>query len=187
MSIASAGETRRRATFGLGLILRLGVVYLGLIVVDAFALFLIYAFALDGVWELAITVALITLMVNVIYLRRGLYAQRWIAPALALMCLMVVFPMVYTVYVSFTNYGDGNLLTKQQVINLLARDTYLPEGGQVFGWDLYQNDAGELALWLTDESDGDAYYFATLGRICAGYGRCGRCGIAGASIRAIAN
>ena len=82
---------------------------------------------------------------------------------LALMCLMVVFPMVYTVYVSFTNYGDGNLLTKQQVIILLAQETYLPEGGKVYSWDIYQNDAGEYALWLTDENDDDAYYFATLG------------------------
>ena len=110
--------------------MRLGAVYLGLAVVDALALFLIYAFALDGVWELAITVALITLMINVIYLRRGLYAQRWIAPALALMSLMVVFPMIYTVYVSFTNYGDGNLLTKQQVINLLAKRYVSARGRQ---------------------------------------------------------
>ena len=167
MTTATNGGAPRNATFGLGLILRLGAVYLGLIVVDALALFLIYAFALDGVWELAITVALITVMINVIYLRRGLYAQRWIAPALALMCLMVVFPMVYTVYVSFTNYGDGNLLTKQQVINLLAQDTYLPEGGEVFGWALYQNDAGEYALWLTDENDGGAYFFATLGDLAS--------------------
>lgn len=163
MSSESPAKGSRSAAFGPALILRLGAVYLGLIVVDAFALFLIYAFALDGVWELALTVALITLMINVIYLRRGLYAQRWIAPALALMCLMVVFPMVYTVYVSFTNYGDGNLLTKQQVINLLAQETYLPEGGKVFRWDLYQNGEGEYALWLTDENDDNAYHFATLG------------------------
>lgn len=161
-----ASESRaieRRSAFGLAPLLRLGVVYLGLIALDALALFLIYAFVIDGVWELAVTFALITVMINVIYLRRGLYAQRWIAPALALMCLMVIFPIVYTVYVSFTNYGDGNLLTKQQVINLLTQDTYLPEGGEVYRWDLYQNDAGQFALWLTDDNDGGAYYFATLG------------------------
>ena len=101
-------------------------------VVDAFALFLIYAFASDGVWELAITIGLITLMVNIINLRRDLYALRWIAPALSLMCLLVVYPIVYTVYVSFTNYGDGNLLTKSQVIRLLSREAYLPDGGKVY-------------------------------------------------------
>ena len=143
-------------------LLRLGVTYLGLIIVDAFALSLIYAFASDGIWELAITIGVITLMVNVINLRADLYALRWIAPALSLMILLVVFPIVYTVYVSFTNYGDGNLLTKTQVLKLLGPQTYLPEGGQVYRWNLYQNDNGDFALWLTDEDAGGAYYFATL-------------------------
>ena len=143
--------------------LRAGIVYLGLVLVDAFALFLVYALAADGVWELAITIALVTVAVNIINLRQGLYALRWIAPALALMCLLVVFPLVYTVYVAFTKYGDGNLLTKQQVINLLASDTYLPEGGKVYAWNLYQDESGEYALWLTDNDDGDRYYFAPRG------------------------
>lgn len=163
MTKVSAADKRKRASFGPAAVFRLGFVYLGLMVVDAFALFLVFAFAADGVWELAITVGLVTLMINVIYLRRDFYALRWIAPALALMCLMVVFPIIYTVYVSFTNYGDGNLLTKQQVVQLLAQDTYLPEGGKVYEWNLFQNDMGELALWLTDENDGGKFYFATLG------------------------
>ncbi len=160
-------EKHKRNALTAGNFLRLGAVYLGLALVDAFALYMIYAFANDGVWELAITVGLITLMVNIINLRQGLYALRWIAPALALMCLLVVYPIFYTVYISFTNFGDGNLLTKQQVIGLLANDTYLPEGGDVYLWRLYQNAAGEYALWLTDENDGDAYYFATVGSFAA--------------------
>lgn len=143
-------------------IFQLLATYLGLAIVDAFALFLIYSFASDGVWELAITIGLITLMVNVINLRDDLYPLRWISPALALMGLMIVFPLVYTIYVSLTNYGDGNLLTKQQVIGLLANETYLPEGGNVYEWTIFQNDAGDYALWLTDEDEGDKYYFATL-------------------------
>ena len=162
MAEISYEQKRKRSSFGPATIIRLGAVYLGLMIVDAFALFLVYAFATDGVWELAITIGLITLMVNIINLRRDLYALRWIAPALALMCLLVVYPIAYTVYVSFTNYGDGNLLTKSQVIKLLERETYLPEGGKVYAWDLYQNLDGQFALWLTDENDGDKYYFATM-------------------------
>lgn len=145
-----------------GSLLRFGATYLGLIILDAFAITLVYAFASDGVWELAITVGLITLGVNIINLRGDLYPLRWIAPALALMTLLVVFPIVYTVYVSFTNYGDGNLLTKTQVLKLLAQQTFLPDGGEVYGWNLYQNDTGDFALWLTDESADDSYFFATL-------------------------
>ncbi|MCY3779633.1 MAG: ABC transporter permease subunit [Chloroflexi bacterium] len=162
MMKGKAGEQlpRRGPIWG-GSLLRLGATYLGLIIVDAFALYLIYAFAADGIWELAITIGVITLGVNIINLRADLYALRWIAPALSLMTLLVVFPIVYTVYVSFTNYGDGNLLTKTQVLKLLAQQTYLPDGGKVYGWTLYQNNVGDFALWLTDESAGDAYYFAT--------------------------
>ncbi len=155
-------DKRKRLSFGSAQFVRLGIVYLALMIVDAFALFLIYAFASDGVWALAITIGLVTLMVNIINLRRDLYALRWIAPALALMCLLVVYPIAYTVYVSFTNYGDRNLLTKSQVIKLLGRETYLPEGGKEYMWDLYQNSQGEYALWLTEENDGERYYFATM-------------------------
>ncbi len=157
----SASGPRRRSLSGASL-LRLGATYLGLIIVDALALYLIYAFASDGIWELAITIGLITLGVNIINLRADLYPLRWIAPALSLMTLLVVFPIVYTVYVSFTNFGDGNLLTKTQVLKLLDQQTYLPEGGKVYGWALYQDAGGQYALWLTDESAGDAYTFATL-------------------------
>ena len=37
----------------------------------------------------------------------------------------------------------------------------MPEGGKEYTWDLYQNTQGEYALWLTDENDGEPYYFAT--------------------------
>ncbi len=162
MTTATTDDKPKRSNGKSKSIAQLGLTYFALAIVDAFALFLVYSFANDGVWELAITIGLITLMVNVINLRDDLYPLRWISPALALMGLMIVFPLVYTVYVSLTNYGDGNLLTKQQVITLLANETYLPEGGKVYGWNIYQNDAGDYALWLTDEDDGDAYYFATL-------------------------
>ena len=167
MSTLLLDEKPKRSVFDSRSLLRLSVTYLALAVLDAMALFLVYAFASDGVWELAITIGIITLIVNVINLRGDLYPLRWISPALALMGLMVVFPIVYTVYVSLTNYGDGNLLTKQQVINRLAQETYLPEGGQVFPWNLYQNSNGYFALWLTDENDGDNYYFATLNTFAA--------------------
>ena len=162
MTAILQSEKRKHSAFGSRSLLRLALTYLALAILDAMALYLVYAFAADGVWELAITIALITLMVNVINLRAGLYPLRWIAPALALMGLMVVFPIIYTVYVSVTNYGDGNLLTKQQVIARLAQETYLPEGGKVYAWNIYQNDAGDLALWLTDDAEGGSYYFATL-------------------------
>ena len=84
MTDHSPADKRKRLSFGPAQFVRLGIVYVALMIVDAFALFLIYAFASDGVWALAITIGLVTLMVNIINLRRDLYALRWIAPALCL-------------------------------------------------------------------------------------------------------
>ncbi len=167
MNRRPASDTAHRRTRGGSDVLRLFVTYLALAVVDAFALYLIYVFAADGVIELAVAVGVVTVGVNIINLRQGLYALRWIAPALSLMVLMVVYPIVYTVYVSFTNFGDGNLLTKQQVIRILSQETYLPEGGKVYAWSIYANAAGEYALWLTDRNAGDRYYFAEQGSFAA--------------------
>src|SRR3954470_2278843 len=89
-------------------LLRLG----GLAVIDASAIYLIYNMVLDGVWQLAIVIAIITVLVNAIFLSDGLYPLRWISPGLALMLLVVVYPVFSTVYIAFTNYGDGHLLTK---------------------------------------------------------------------------
>ncbi len=163
MNRQAASDNPNRHNRGGSDVLRLFVTYLALALVDAFALYLIYVFAADGVIELAVAVGVVTIGVNIINLRQGLYALRWIAPALSLMVLMVVYPIVYTVYVSFTNFGDGNLLTKQQVIRILSQETYLPEGGKVYAWTIYANAAGDYALWLTDRNAGDSYYFATLG------------------------
>lgn len=128
------------------------LVYGGLMLLDALALLLIYNFAADGIWELAIAFSAVTLLVNVINLHPGLIPLRWISPALALMTLLVLYPLIYTVYVAFTNYGDGHLLTEQQAVKQVLRETYLPEDGDNFSWQPYVRGEGEYALLLTDEA-----------------------------------
>jgi ABC-type sugar transport system permease subunit len=64
------------------------------------------------------------------------------------MIIMLVYPTAYTVYVAFTNYGDGHLLTKTQVINQLERQTFRPEDGSEYTWTAYRSESGDFALWL---------------------------------------
>lgn len=126
--------------------------YIALMLFDAFTIFLIVRLIGDGVWELAIVFGVITLFVNVINLSPNLVPLRWMTPALALMTLMVIYPIIYTVYVSFTNYGDGHLLTKQQVAVQLSRERYLPEEGLTFDWEPYINANGEYGLLLINDA-----------------------------------
>ncbi len=150
----SAAPSRDKAWFGSvpSLIFRL----LALIVIDAFALWLIYQMIADGVYPFAAILFLVTLMINVVFLVEPLNPIRWMAPGLALMILMALYPVMFTVYTAFTNYSAGHVLSKQQVIQRITRDLYLPEGGRTFSWAGYQREPGDYILFLTD-ADGASF------------------------------
>lgn len=144
------GLTRPLAHFS-GDLLRTALRLLGLALVDAVALWFLYQVVIDGVWFLAAAVAIITLGINIVFLREDLYPLRWLSPGLALTVLMVVYPLVFTVYTAFTNYSDFHLLTKQQVIRLLEKEHYLAEGAAVYSWTAFRSPAGEYAVCLVSE------------------------------------
>src|SRR5690606_21432888 len=60
------------------------------------------------------------------------------------MLVFVIFPLLYTVGIGFTNYSGTNLLSFQQVQRYHLGQTYL--AGERFGFSLHQNDDGELRL-----------------------------------------
>ncbi|MFP3852836.1 MAG: maltose ABC transporter permease MalF [Anaerolineales bacterium] len=135
---------------------RIAVRYLALMVVNAFAVYMFWLLASDGVWFLAVAIVLVTLMVNVINLSERLYPLRWMTPAFTVIALMVLYPLVFTVYTAFTNYSDGHLLSKVQAIKRITQDYYLPEGGITYQWAAFRADDGGIALWLTGEQ-GEAF------------------------------
>jgi ABC-type sugar transport system permease subunit len=139
-SLASLANSLPRIAFRL-LILAL---------LDAFSIFLIYLFVYDGLWPLAVLVTITTLVINVINLWERFYPLRWMSPAIAIIMLFVLYPIIFTVYTAFTNYSDGHLLTKVQSIHRIGQDTFLPEGGVVYSWTAYRSPDGEFALWLVD-------------------------------------
>jgi ABC-type sugar transport system permease subunit len=79
------------------------------------------------------------------------------SPAFAIIILMVLYPLSFTLYTAFTNYSDGHLLTKTQAINRLGQDTYLPEGGLTYNWSAFRAADGTIALWLVNE-EGEAFF-----------------------------
>lgn len=131
---------------------------LGLAVIDAFAMWLILAMIGDGIYALAFVLAAITLLINVIFLRDEFYPLRWMGPGLALLILIVLYPMISTIYVGFTNYGEGHLLTKQQTIERIQQTTFLSEDATTYVWVAYRTAGDEYALLLQNE--GEALLFA---------------------------
>ncbi|NDJ87403.1 MAG: hypothetical protein GYB66_16110, partial [Chloroflexi bacterium] len=132
---------------------------ISLAALDAFALWFLYELVSDEVWFLAITIVVVTLAINVVFLNDRLYPFRWFSPGLALMILMVAYPTLFTIYTAFTNYSTGNLLTENRAIERIEEKPeyrYLPEGQQAYHWlrSSYRNPEGDYLLWLVGYQDG---------------------------------
>jgi arabinogalactan oligomer / maltooligosaccharide transport system permease protein len=137
------GMSNRTATVP-GILLRLSA----LLVVNAIGIWLFYHTFFDGLYPLAAVFAIILVFVNVVFLKDGLYPLRWLALGLSVMLLMSIFPIVYTIYIAFTNFGTGHIFTRQQAIEQLEGTLYLPEGGPSYSYTAFVNADGEYALWL---------------------------------------
>ncbi len=141
------GALERPTTSLTDLLLRLG----GLVFIDAVALWFAYRLFSNGAVVIGGLILFITLLVNVIFLFNGLYPWRWLTPGLALLILMVVYPVVYMVYIAFTNYGDGHLLTKEQVVAQLGTQYFSGEVGATYKWTAFRSDDGRFLIHLEDQ------------------------------------
>lgn len=129
-------------------IVRMGL----LLAIDAFAIwFTLRAFAV-GFPALGIAVAIVAAGANYIILVRDMYPLRWMLIGLIMMSMFSIYPIVLTGIVAFTNYGDGHLLTKEQSIEQILKQRYLPEGGSAYSWTGYINGADEYVLFLQNEA-----------------------------------
>ncbi len=141
--------------------LRLGLVGL----FDAGLIWLIVRLVQDGSYPLAGIFIALGLVVTVSMSLDRFRAWRWLCVGLSLALLFVLYPILYTFYISTTNTGGGHVLTRQQVIDALERVQYVPEGGRKFSWTAFESPAGEYALWL--QAEGSAAQWVTVGAVQA--------------------
>lgn len=109
----------------------------------------------DGFVPLAAMVTATVAFLVLIILKKSLSPWRWLATGIVLAVLFTVFPIFYTVYLSFTNMGSGHLLTKQQAITRLTAEEYVPDGSPSYAWEAYKGTDGSWELLLVD-GDGNA-------------------------------
>ena len=127
----------------------LGLAILNVIVIWS-ALFLI---SNQSYWVLALLL-FGALIVNIVFILPGGYPFRYLLPATIFMFLLVVYPIVYTVYISLTNYGTGNILSKEQVVAQFEDKYVLDRDEESFTFQAYQSAQDELAF-LFSRSDGE--------------------------------
>ncbi|HEY7582834.1 MAG TPA: ABC transporter permease subunit [Acidimicrobiia bacterium] len=137
---------RRRLNLGSAFI-RFGAVAL----IDALLALALPALIAQRSWTLVALVGLIALIVNGVYLYPRAQASRWLTPGLIFMLLFVVWPVVYTSYVSLTNYRTGNVQSKDQVIAQFERQPLQStEGAVALTLEVYRDAGGNFAFLVTD-------------------------------------
>jgi maltose/maltodextrin transport system permease protein len=103
-----------------------GPAALALILVTA--LYLVTRVYAAGEFLLAGTMLVIVALAAWIYTARTTYAFRYLFPGIAAALIFVVFPMVYTIAIGFTNYSSRNLLDFHRAEQYFLTETYRAEG-----------------------------------------------------------
>ncbi len=134
-------------------------VRLGLIgLLDAAIVFSVPVLVTEKAWVILTGLILAGLLFNWAYLSPRAGASKWLAPGLVFMALFVVWPVIYTAYVSLTNWATGNVLTKEQVVEQLERQTIRAAGeGVALQLFVYRNGAGDLRFLVIDPQ-GNQYF-----------------------------
>jgi arabinogalactan oligomer / maltooligosaccharide transport system permease protein len=139
-------KTAKKVHLELSTILRIAL----LVVVDIALIWFIAQLMSNGFFNIAIVLIIIVIFNTYVFLAPKAYPLRWMAVGLSALLLFAIFPIIYTTYVAFTNYGDGHLLTKVQALEQIQRELYLPEEGRAFEWIAFRSAEGEYLLWIKD-------------------------------------
>ncbi|MGA8477473.1 MAG: hypothetical protein WB696_05900 [Chthoniobacterales bacterium] len=88
-----------------------------------------------------------------IYLSPRAYTFRYLFPGLFAFSLFVIFPLLYTVYISLTKYSSSHLLSYQNVAELLEQDSYIVPDTPCYDYLLYRQGSLKYVLLLVDQSN----------------------------------
>jgi maltose/maltodextrin transport system permease protein len=113
--VERAAPEAPRLTFG----------WLGWLVIALLSLGMLYAswmLYLTGEVLLASLLLVATVGFALVFSFRRLYSVRFIYPGLVAVGLFVAFPVIYTIYLGFTNYSSFNILTFERAQRVLLQD-----------------------------------------------------------------
>ena len=129
----------------------LGIRLIGLAIIDALALwFAASIYSRENSPVIPIVLLLVTALINYIFLSKRLYPVRWLAPGLVMLLLMVIYPVGYNIYISFTTNNNGHALDKEQVVSQLQQATF----GLTYELTAYRNASQQYKIILKDSKTG---------------------------------
>jgi maltose/maltodextrin transport system permease protein len=89
-----------------------------------------------------------------VYTARRAYTYRYLFPGLAGMAMFIVLPLIYTVWIGFTNYSSRNLLTFERATEVVLSEVYQvdPHSAARYPFTLHADPGGfRLVLHTGDD------------------------------------
>ncbi|MEZ8824285.1 maltose ABC transporter permease MalF [Vibrio amylolyticus] len=105
--------------------------------INGYATILMYS---RGELAFALLTVILTALALYIFGSKKTYAHRYIYPGIAGMILFIIFPLVYTVGLAFTNYSAKNQLSLERAQSVLLDRTY--QSGESYSFNLFKADDG---------------------------------------------
>jgi maltose/maltodextrin transport system permease protein len=87
-----------------------------------------------------------------VYTARSAYTARYLFPGLAGIAMFVVLPLVYTLWIGFTNYSSRNLLTFERATEVLLGEVYRRDTVR-YQFTLHAEGSGFHIVLRTGEDD----------------------------------
>jgi maltose/maltodextrin transport system permease protein len=120
-------------------------------VVAIAALYVVSTVYLGGQPLLGTAMLALCALAGYVYISKRTYAGRYLFPGLVGIATFVVLPLVFTVWIGFTNYSSTNILTRERVTEVLLSKTFRQgdEGAYLF---TLHHEGSQVRLRLRSEA-----------------------------------
>ncbi|MCE2596148.1 maltose ABC transporter permease MalF [Motilimonas cestriensis] len=113
--------------------------------IGGYAVVLMYA---KGESSFALLTLILVTAGVIIFARKETYAHRYIYPGMAAVVLFIIFPLLYTVSIAFTNYSGSNQLSYERVQQQFLQRTFADDRYQ-FKFQIYHTDNDKVLLFFS--------------------------------------
>ena len=121
------------------------------------ALYMVYRLYITGNAVLAAVTAGGLGLTFFIYTSRGAYSARYLFPGLAAIAMFIVLPLVYTVWLGFTNFSSKNLLTFERATEVVLGEVTQGDSAR-YQFTLHADGPGFRIVLRTGESDAESVF-----------------------------
>jgi arabinogalactan oligomer/maltooligosaccharide transport system permease protein len=153
-----AAAPRLRPSYGTGFYVK----WILLIAFNGLVLAFVPRMIQDKAW-LMLGVAIVTVVVaDLVYAHRGRIPGKYLIPGTFFLIVFAVFPVIYTIFISFTNYGTGHIISKDQAIAQIEANSLEAPSESADRYKVWVAEGDEgLYLVLESETSGELFIGTT--------------------------